>query len=262
MADSLPDHNPDCLIDNLGAGKAGRPATGVNATLAYNVAKEYPASTFILVPKMRAPMSTSVRRPSFTPPPRVHPLALWAPLAVAVALAVSFASAVAAAPGPNARAPQQQTAEPALPAPTLTAQPAAAAVELRWTEMPGAARYELWLWKNEETGWQLVSDTLTGAAFTHTETTPGATCYYAVRALDDAGEPVSAWSQNVPATIPAVSADQPQLSASTPTPTATSTPAPRQTRSESTAAAPQLTAQPAAGAVELRWPEIPGAARY
>ncbi len=205
-------------------------------------------------------MSTSVRRPKFPPPPRVHLLALWAALAIAVS--VSFASAVAAAPGPNARAPQQQTAEPALPAPALTAHPAAGAVELRWTEMPGAARYELWIWKNEETGWQLVSDALTGSAFTHTETTPGATCYYAVRALDDAGQPVSAWSQNVPAAIPAASDDQPQLAASTPTPTATSTPAPLHARAESNTAAPQLTAQPAAGAVELHWTELPGAARY
>ena len=206
-------------------------------------------------------MPPSERPALNTPPSRIRPLALWAALAVAIALALSIASA-AAAPNPIARDLQQQTGEPDLPAPALTAQPAAGAVELRWTEIPGAARYELWLWKDEETDWQLVSDTITRAAFTHTETTPGATCYYAVRALDDAGEPVSAWSQNVPATIPAAAADQPQLPASTPTPTSTSTPAPLQTRVDSNTAAPQLTAQPAAGAVELRWTEIPGAARY
>ena len=206
-------------------------------------------------------MPPSERPALTTPPSRIRPLALSAALAVAIALALSFA-AVSAAPNPIARDLQQQTAEPALPAPTLTAQPVAAAVELRWTEMPGAARYELWIWKNEETGWLLVSDAIARAAFTHTETTPGATCYYAVRALDDAGEPVSAWSQNVPATIPAASAAQPQLAASTPTPTATSTPAPQQTRVDSSTAAPQLTAQPAAGAVELHWTELPGAARY
>ena len=203
-------------------------------------------------------MPPSERPALNTPHSRIRPLALWAALAVAIALALSFAAA-AAAPNPIARDLQQQSAEPALPAPALTAQPAADAVELRWTEMPGAARYELWIWKNEETGWQLVSDAIAEASFTHTETTPGATCYYAVRALDDAGEPVSAWSQNVPATIPA---DQPQLPASSPTPISTSTPAPQHARAESTAAAPQLTAQPAAGAVELRWTELPGAARY
>ena len=184
-------------------------------------------------------------------PPRIRPLLFPAALAVTIAVALLLPRAVAAAvPEPIARDRRQQSSQPALPVPTLTAHPSAAAVELRWTELPGAASYELWIWCNEETGWQLVSDKLTGAVFTHTEATPGAACYYAVRALDANRDPVSAWSQYVPATVPA----------STPTPT--STPPPAQSHTASTTSAPQLTARPAPGAVELSWTELPGAAAY
>ena len=195
--------------------------------------------------------------PQYTPPSRIRLLAFLSTLAVALLLPHAVA---AAAPQPIARDLRQQSSQTALPVPTLTAHPSAAAVELRWTEMPGTAHYELWIWCNEETGWLLVSDTLTGAAFTHTQITPGAACYYAIRALDANRDPVSAWSQYVPATVPAASDDQ--LPSHTSTPTPTSTPPPAQAHTASTTAGPQLTAQPAPGAVQLSWPEHPGAAAY
>ena len=224
--------------------------------------------------------------PTTTPPSRSSPAVPLTPnpwplipavirlLALLAALVLAFTcTAVAAAPNPVVRDRQQETAEPALPVPALTAHPSAAAVQLRWSEIPGAARYELWTWSNEEAGWQLVSATLTGAAYTHADldagTThyyairaldAGTTHYYAIRALDAAGQPVSAWSQNVPATLPAAQLDQSQLPASTPTPT--STPTPLQARAQSTTAAPRLTARPAPAAVQLSWPELTGAAAY
>ena len=206
-------------------------------------------------------MTPSDCPPPDSPPSRIRLLAFLSALALTVALTCA---AAAAAPNPTARDPRQQTAEPALPVPTLTAHPSAAAVELRWSEIPGAARYELWTWPNEETGWQRLSDNLTDAVFTHTGFAPGTTHYYAVRALDAAGQPVSDWSPNIPATLPPASPyrTQPPASTQTPTPTPTSTPAPLQARAQSTTAAPELTARPAPAAVQLSWTELPGVAAY
>jgi len=206
-------------------------------------------------------MLLSKRPELYAYPSHIRSFTFLAALAIAIAVALlCAASAAAAAPNPNARDHQQQTAEPELPVPTLTAHPAATAVELRWTEIPGAHRYELLTWWDADTGWQTVSDSITATAYTHTEVTPGTTYFYAIRALDAAGEALTGWSHNIPATVPAASADQPQPSASTPTPT--STPAQAQATAAATTAAPQLTAQPAPGAVVLRWTEPPGAHRY
>ena len=80
-------------------------------------------------------------------------------------------------------------------APTLTATPSADAVELNWTEVSGAVRYDLWTWWDAAIGWQQIGgDSLTGTNYTHTEVTAGVTYYYAVRGMDAAGEAVSAWS--------------------------------------------------------------------
>ena len=123
-----------------------------------------------------------------------------------------------------------------LAAPTLTAQAAAGAVQLNWTEVEGAARYDLLTWNAAATGgWQRISDRLTGTSYTHENLTAGTTYYYAVSALDANGV-ASAYSEQVSATVPAAP--------STPLQT------------------PTLTAQAAAGAVQLNWTEVEGAARY
>ena len=115
-------------------------------------------------------------------------------------------------------------------APTLTATPAADAIELNWTEVSGAVRYDLWTWWDAAIGWQQIGgDSLTGTTYTHTEVTAGLTYYYAVRGMDAAGEAVSVWSEFPSATpLSGIAA----------------------------------TATPAAGAVELSWTEVTGAARY
>ena len=119
-----------------------------------------------------------------------------------------------------------------LPAPELTAQPADRAVNLTWTEVAGAARYELWSWRNQETGWQQIGgDNLTGASYTHSNLIAGATYHYQIRAVsadDENGD----WSARVSAATP------PALDA------------------------PELTAQAAAGAVQLNWTEVDTAVRY
>ncbi len=143
-----------------------------------------------------------------------------------VAFLFAFAAAL-----PGASAALAQQASP-LPAPELTAEPAGRAVNLTWTAVEGAARYELWSWRDAETGWQQIGgDDLTGTAYTHSELVPGLTYHYQVRAVD-ADDENGAWSQRVSATTPAA------------------------------LDAPALTAQPAAGAVELSWTEVDTAVRY
>ena len=135
-------------------------------------------------------------------------------------------------------------------APTLTATPSADAVELNWTEVSGAVRYDLRTWWDAAIGWQQIGgDSLTGTNYTHTEVTAGVTYYYAVRGLDAAGEAVSAWSDYPPAT---------PLSGIAATVTATPTP----TAASGSSLPSSLTATPAAGAVELSWTEVSGAVRY
>ena len=119
-----------------------------------------------------------------------------------------------------------------LPAPELIAQPADRAVELTWTEVTGAVRYQLWSWRNEETGWvQIGGDNLTGTSYTHSNLVAGITYHYQIRAID-ADDQNGEWSERITATTPHA-LDPPALSA-----------------------------QPAAGAVELSWTEVDTAARY
>ena len=121
----------------------------------------------------------------------------------------------------------------ALAAPALTADASGAtAIELNWTEVEGAARYELWAWWDDDSGWQrLGGDSLAATSYTHGNLTAGTTYYYQVQAVD-AGGVKGAWSQRVHATPAAL-------------------------------AAPELTAQASgATAVELSWTEVEGAARY
>ena len=114
---------------------------------------------------------------------------------------------------------------------TLTAQAEAGAIELRWNAVTGAARYRLWSWRDAATGWQEIGgDDLKGLN-KHEHLIAGATYHYLILAVDAGGEQV-ARSERISDTVPGG------------------------------LAAPTLTAQAAAGAVELRWDAVTGAARY
>ncbi len=145
-----------------------------------------------------------------------------------IALA-SFIAVASILTGANAALAQQSST---LPAPVLTAEAAERAVNLTWTEVAGAARYQLWSWRDAEPGWQQIGgDNLTGASYTHSDLVAGFTYFYQIRAIDADEEPGD-WSERVSAATP------PALDA------------------------PTLTAQPASGAVELSWTAVDTAGRY
>ncbi len=144
-------------------------------------------------------------------------------------LLASLLAVTAFLTGPDPALAQQDAR---LPAPQLTAQASDRTVELTWTEVAGAARYELWSWRNAETGWQQIGgDNLTGTAYTHSSLVAGITYHYQIRAVD-ADDETGAWSDKVSATTPHA------------------------------LDAPTLNAQAAAAAVELSWNAVDTAARY
>ena len=98
--------------------------------------------------------------------------------------------------------PAAPASESDLSVPMLIAAPAQGRVVLNWSSVPAAARYELWVWDSVNEWRQIGGDTLTGTTYTHTNVTTGTTYYFAIRAVNANGE-TSAWSQNVPATVPA-----------------------------------------------------------
>ncbi len=159
------------------------------------------------------------------------------------AQAAQVAQAQALQPTPTETAtptPMPQAQE--LTAPALTVQAAAGAVELRWEAVAGAVRYELRVWWDGLPAWRELGGT-DGTSYTHSELTAGRKYYYTIRAVNASGKK-SDWLQ------------EPYASATVPTPTPTPTPQPQELT------APALTAQAAAGAVELRWEAVAGAVRY
>ena len=106
-----------------------------------------------------------------------------------------------------------------LAVPALTAEATESGIELSWTAVTDAVRYELWVWDSVN-GWQQVGgDSLTGTSYTHTDVTAGTTYFYSIRAVDAGGQS-SPWSPNLSVTVP-TQAQQQQAATATPTPTAT-----------------------------------------
>ena len=145
---------------------------------------------------------------------------------------------------------QAQAPSGTLPAPTLTARADGAAIELNWTEVPGADRYVLFRLEVDGPGWQQIGgDSLRDTSYTDSELTPGVTYQYAVRAFSSNGQPLAPWSNYPTATVPGSGPP-------TATPTATPTLGP-------TLSAPRLSARHAgANAIGLSWTSVPGADRY
>ncbi len=147
-------------------------------------------------------------------------------------LAVLLLAVIAALLRASPSAAQNAQPAVALTAPALSAKPAVGAVEISWTQVTGAARYELIAWWDAAADWQQIGgDNLTGVAYDHASLTIGATYHYRIRAVDAGGQ-MGPWSELVSA-VPHADID-----------------------------APRLSAQPEPGAVELTWNAVPDAARY
>ena len=157
----------------------------------------------------------------------------WSQLAQETALArltptATVTSASSPTPTPSATG--------SLPAPTLTATSSGTnTVELSWTAVNGAARYELWTWTSTA-GWlQLDDGNLTGTSHTHSSLTPGTTYHYTVSAVAANGA-AGAWSQQKSVTV---------------------------TGSSQVPAAPTLNAAVRQmNAIDLSWNTVLGAVRY
>ncbi len=87
---------------------------------------------------------------------------------------------------------------PALPAPELTVQATDDAVALRWSAVPGAARYALWAWESVNEWQQIGGNSLTATTYTHSNLTAGTIYFYTVQAVTAGGE-TGAWSAQLPA---------------------------------------------------------------
>ncbi len=127
---------------------------------------------------------------------------------------------------------QQTSTQPAISVPALTAQSSSSAVDLSWTAVTGAERYEFWVWDSVNEGRFIGGDSLTGTTYTHADVTVGTTYHYAIRTVNADGQR-SAWSEYVSVTVPAPPGS-----------------------------VPALTAQPGAGEVVLSWTVVTSAERY
>ena len=174
--------------------------------------------------------------------------------------------------GPAARSSAASAAEPTptpsptvavLSAPVLTAQAAEDGVELSWTTVHGATRYELWVWDSVNDWRQIGGDGLTGTTNTHTDLVAGTTYFYTIRAVNADGE-ISAWSDQV-STVTATATHTPAATASQPSDSSASSavdPTPTPSPTVAALSVPVLTAQAAEDGVELSWTTVHGATRY
>ena len=82
--------------------------------------------------------------------------------------------------------------------PQLTVLATEDGIHLTWGAVPLALRYQIAVWWDRETGWQLLGGhSLTGTTYTHADARPGTTYYYSIRALSAAGE-ASGWLLDYP----------------------------------------------------------------
>lgn len=108
------------------------------------------------------------------------------PKSAAIAAAVTLILAALLMLSPYIANPA--TAQTALPAPSLNVVAGDSSIEISWTEIEGAAHYDLWAWWDEGTGWQRLANNLTDTKFSHTDVRAGVTYWYSVAAFNAGGE--------------------------------------------------------------------------
>ncbi len=181
--------------------------------------------------------STPTQTPGFTPSPTATPTATLEADAAATATPTATLEADAAATAtPTATATATATGM-TLSVPALTAEAAESAVELSWTAVSGAARYDFWVWDSVNEWRRLDEGDLTGTTYNDSGITAGTNYYYFIRAVNDAGQ-ASDWSHYLAVAVPAAPASASALSA------------------------PLLIAAAAQSSVVLSWRAVAGAVRY
>ena len=181
--------------------------------------------------------STPTQTPGFTPSPTATPTATLEADAAATATPTATLEADAAATAtPTATATATATGM-TLSVPALTAEAAESAVEVSWTAVGGAARYDLWVWDSVNEWRRLDEGDLTGTTYNDSGITAGTNYYYFIRAVNDAGQ-ASDWSHYLAVAVPAAPASASALSA------------------------PLLIAAAAQSSVVLSWRAVAGAVRY
>lgn len=116
-------------------------------------------------------------------------LSLIAPLAVLIQLSLQTTLV----------AYLQTEASENLGAPTLSATYSVTnSVELSWTEVTGADHYDLRVWRNSDTGWELIGvDRYTGRAYIDDTLTANRPEYFYIVAAMDANGVIGQWSNQV-----------------------------------------------------------------
>ena len=99
-------------------------------------------------------------------------------------LVVIFAALASLSFYPHSATYAQTGTSETLAVPALTARATGTnTVELSWTAVTGAVRYELWAWDSATRWQQLGGGSLTGMTYTHTGVMAGTTYYYSIRYL-------------------------------------------------------------------------------
>ena len=116
-------------------------------------------------------------------------------------LVALFAALAPFALGTDSAAYAQTDSADALDAPDLKVEAASAtAIELSWSKVDDADRYELWTWWDDTNGWQqLDNGDLTATFFIHTGLSAGRKYYYFVSGVRGASEDRN-WSARQEAT--------------------------------------------------------------
>lgn len=139
-------------------------------------------------------------------------------------------------------------------APVLTAAAGEGVINVSWSGVTDANRYELWAWTTGNGWFRLDDGNLTATSYTHSDALAGIIYWYSVRGIF-AGSDATEWSEYKSAALPG---SQPATATPTPTPAATATPTP----TRSPLSAPSLIAQPGSNVINVTWTAVPSAVQY
>ena len=216
---------------------------------------------------IRPATATPTHTPAATATPTRTPTDTTTPTHTAAATVTPTLTPTATTGQPSDSSAADPTPTPSptvavLSAPVLTAQASEDGVELSWTTVHGATRYELFVWDSVNEWRQFGGDSLTDTTYTYTDLVAGTTYFYIIRAANADGE-TSAWSDQVSTvTATATATHTPAATTGQPSDSSAADPTPTPSPTVAVLSAPVLTAQASEDGVELSWTTVHGATRY